>query len=124
MGMCSGQAEDIGKCSTGDNNLTFDTIIVKHPTREMVTEWQVDEVVKWAQSINQLSPAVITCLTLEDIDGQALLNLTEGDIRDLRYRCNYNLRYGDMKRLWQIVLMLQGKLDANESIGQHHNKSK
>lgn len=125
MGMCSGQVEAIGECLAIGGNLPLENAMLKHPTREIVSGWQVEEVVQWASKNKHLSAAVVRCLQLEDIDGQALLNLTEDDIRDLRYRCHYNLRYGEMKKLWHYVTILQGKHGANEQICHHHiNKSK
>lgn len=121
--MCSGQVESIGECPTR-NDLSLENAVVKHPTREAVSTWQVKEVIQWATQINDLSPAVITCLQLENIDGPTLLNLSEEDIRDLRYRCNYNLRYGDMKKLWRSIITLQEKLESNDQICHRHlNKS-
>lgn len=72
-----------------------------------VSQWQVDDVVEWATKVIQFTPAVIKCLQLEAIDGQVLLTLTEEDIRDFRYRLNYNLRFGELKKLWQSVHHLQ-----------------
>lgn len=123
MGMCSGQVESIGECPTR-NNLSLGNAVIKQPTRETVSTWQVEEVVQWATQISNLSPAIINCLQMEDIDGQTLLNLTEDDIRDFRFRCHYNLRYGEMKKLWQCVIMLQGKFESNDQICAHQiNKS-
>ncbi|XP_065361654.1 ceramide phosphoethanolamine synthase [Calliphora vicina] len=72
-----------------------------------VSQWQVDDVVEWATKVIQFTPNVIKCLQLEAIDGQVLLTLTEEDIRDFRYRLNYNLRFGELKKLWQSVHHLQ-----------------
>ncbi|XP_023304920.2 ceramide phosphoethanolamine synthase [Lucilia cuprina] len=72
-----------------------------------VSQWQVEDVVEWATKVIQFTPNVIKCLQLEAIDGQVLLTLTEEDIRDFRYRLNYNLRFGELKKLWQSVHHLQ-----------------
>ncbi|KAM7356350.1 sphingomyelin synthase related [Cochliomyia hominivorax] len=72
-----------------------------------ISQWQVEDVVEWATNVIQFTPAVIKCLQLEAIDGQVLLTLTEEDIRDFRYRLNYNLRFGELKKLWQCIHHLQ-----------------
>lgn len=90
-------------------------------TREIVCQWQVDDVVQWATRHGQFTPTVIRCLQLEAIDGQVLLNLTEDDIRDFRFRLNYDLRLGEMKKLWQFVHNLQSfQVDQQ----QHHSRGK
>uniref|UniRef100_A0A1B0G3V7 Sphingomyelin synthase-like domain-containing protein n=1 Tax=Glossina morsitans morsitans TaxID=37546 RepID=A0A1B0G3V7_GLOMM len=89
-------------------------------TREIVCQWQVDDVVQWATRHGQFTPTVIRCLQLEAIDGQVLLNLTEDDIRDFRFRLNYDLRLGEMKKLWQFIHNLQSfQVDQQ----QHHSRA-
>uniref|UniRef100_A0A1A9WCW3 Sphingomyelin synthase-like domain-containing protein n=1 Tax=Glossina brevipalpis TaxID=37001 RepID=A0A1A9WCW3_9MUSC len=89
-------------------------------TRETVCQWQVDDVVQWATRDGQFTPTVIKCLQLEAIDGQVLLNLTEDDIRDFRFRLNYGLRLGEMKKLWQFIHNLQS-LQVDQQ--QHHSRA-
>lgn len=72
-----------------------------------IVHWHVEDVVEWATKVVHFTPAVIKCLQLEAIDGQVLLTLTEEDIRDFRYRLNYNLRFGELKKLWQSIHQLQ-----------------
>ncbi|KAL9909845.1 sphingomyelin synthase related isoform 1-T8 [Glossina fuscipes fuscipes] len=89
-------------------------------TREIVCQWQVDDVVQWATRDGQFTSTVIRCLQLEAIDGQVLLNLTEDDIRDFRFRLNYDLRLGEMKKLWQFIHNLQSfQVDQQ----QHHSRA-
>ncbi|XP_054734296.1 ceramide phosphoethanolamine synthase isoform X2 [Anastrepha obliqua] len=50
---------------------------------------------------------VINCLAAEHIDGSDLLELSENDIHDFRYRLQYHLTMSDMKKLWVAVRTLQ-----------------
>ena len=88
-----------------------------------IGDWQVDDVVQWAAKVVQFTPAVVKCLQLEAIDGQVLLTLTEEDIRDFRYRLNYNLRFGELKKLWQSIyhIQQQNRLHNRLSGHQSHN---
>ncbi|XP_053952925.1 ceramide phosphoethanolamine synthase [Anastrepha ludens] len=70
------------------------------------SEWQVEDVVKWAKD-REMHFEVINCLAAEHIDGSDLLELSENDIHDFRYRLQYHLTMSDMKKLWVAVRTLQ-----------------
>ncbi|XP_055841167.1 ceramide phosphoethanolamine synthase [Episyrphus balteatus] len=72
-----------------------------------VQEWSKEQVVVWARDEENLSAFVTACLDSEEIDGRTLLALTENDIRDLRYKLNYPLKFSDIKKLWISVRNLQ-----------------
>ncbi|XP_055912230.1 ceramide phosphoethanolamine synthase [Eupeodes corollae] len=72
-----------------------------------VQDWTKEQVVIWARDEENLSAFVTACLDSEEIDGRTLLALTENDIRDLRYRLNYQLKFSDIKKLWISVRNLQ-----------------
>uniref|UniRef100_W8AZR3 Sphingomyelin synthase-related 1 n=2 Tax=Ceratitis capitata TaxID=7213 RepID=W8AZR3_CERCA len=69
-------------------------------------DWQAEEVVAWAEK-QGMDYKVINCLAAEHIDGSDILELTENDIRDFRYRLQYRLTMSDMKKLWVAVRKLQ-----------------
>lgn len=97
--------------ATTSNNVD----VKKEETAVDIVQWQVEDVVQWAAKDAQFTPTVLKCLQLEGIDGQVLLSLTEEDIRDFRYRLNYNLRFGELKKLWQSIYHLQ-----QSRLQQHH----
>uniref|UniRef100_A0A1I8PT36 Sphingomyelin synthase-like domain-containing protein n=1 Tax=Stomoxys calcitrans TaxID=35570 RepID=A0A1I8PT36_STOCA len=74
--------------------------------KDSILQWEVNHVVEWAKK-NKQTPEIIKCLLLEQIDGQVLLCLTEEDVRDFRYRLNYNLKFGELKKLWHSIYRLQ-----------------
>ncbi|XP_075160116.1 sphingomyelin synthase related [Haematobia irritans] len=90
--------------------------------RDIVLEWEVNQVVEWAKK-NKQTPDIVKCLLLEQIDGQVLLCLTEEDVRDFRYRLNYNLKFGELKKLWHAIYKLQSIPNSSPtpSISQLHN---
>lgn len=71
-----------------------------------VLEWPTEKVIDWARQEN-LSEIIINCLKYEEIDGSTLLALTENDIRDLRYKLNYDLKFGDIKSFWLAIRTIQ-----------------
>lgn len=108
--------------NSGYNNIT--TNCMDKDSNEAVniseiSEWQVDDVVQWATKVVHFTPAVVKCLQLEAIDGQVLLALTEEDIRDFRYRLNYNLRFGELKKLWQSICHIQQQSRLHHRLGTH-----
>lgn len=72
-----------------------------------VQTWTKEQVVIWARDEENLSGLVTACLDSEEIDGRTLLALTENDIRDLRYKLNYPMKFSDIKKLWIAVRNLQ-----------------
>lgn len=90
-----------------DANDNSDKMEIEDVSSSDISQWQIEDVVEWATKVVQFTPTVIKCLQLEAIDGQVLLTLTEEDIRDFRYRLNYNLRFGELKKLWQSIHYLQ-----------------
>lgn len=71
-----------------------------------VLQWTKEQVAEWAQQEN-LSKIVIECIRFEEIDGKTLLTLSENDLKDLRDKCNYRLKIGDIKRFWIAIRTLQ-----------------
>lgn len=72
-----------------------------------VQDWTTEQVVTWARDEENLSAIVTSCLQSEEIDGRTLLALTENDVRDLRYKLNYPLKFSDTKKLWISVRNVQ-----------------
>lgn len=118
---CQKNNKDSSTNSNNDKNTNYTEKeeAVAATTALDVSQWQVDDVVEWATKVVQFTPAVIKCLQLEAIDGQVLLTLTEEDIRDFRYRLNYNLRFGELKKLWQSVHHLQ-QCRLHQRFNSHH----
>ncbi|XP_067644684.1 ceramide phosphoethanolamine synthase [Eurosta solidaginis] len=77
-------------------------------------EWQVEDVIKWAKD-KHMHSEVLQCLAVERIDGSDLLELSENDIRDFRYRLQYQLTMSDMKKLWVAVRTLQHNQPSSPS---------
>lgn len=73
---------------------------------KLIADWSLDEVQQWSCQ-EQFSHEMRTCLRIEEIDGQVLLALTEEDVRDFRYKLDYKLKFGEMKRFWLTVFHLQ-----------------
>ncbi|EDV97055.1 sphingomyelin synthase-related 1 [Drosophila grimshawi] len=73
-----------------------------------IDQWHVEEVELWVCSnMEHFSTELLDCLRHEAIDGQVLLALTERDVCDMRYKLNYKLTIGEMKKFWLTVFELQ-----------------
>lgn len=71
-----------------------------------VVNWTNIQVAKWAKSEN-LSSTIEELIIGEDIDGKCILCLEERDIHTFREKYSYNLKFGDIKRFWISVRLLQ-----------------
>lgn len=92
--------------------------ILEAPTTVGIEQWLVDDVHLWAGKSGEFSHALADCLRCEGIDGPVLLSLTEQDIRDLRYKLNYTITFGEMKKFWLTVCNMQHQWK------QAHNNAK
>lgn len=71
-----------------------------------VINWTNVQVADWAKSEN-LSKTIVELIIGEDIDGKCILCLEERDIHTFREKYLYNLKFGDIKRFWIAVRLLQ-----------------
>lgn len=71
-----------------------------------VINWTNVQVVDWVKSEN-LSETIVELIISEDIDGKCIFCLEERDIHTFREKCSYNLKFGDIKRFWITVRLLQ-----------------
>lgn len=71
-----------------------------------VINWTNIQVADWAKSEN-LSNAIEELIIGEDIDGKCILCLEERDIHTFREKYSYNLKFGQIKRFWIAVRLLQ-----------------
>uniref|UniRef100_A0A1Q3FXE3 Putative sphingomyelin synthetase n=1 Tax=Culex tarsalis TaxID=7177 RepID=A0A1Q3FXE3_CULTA len=69
-----------------------------------VINWPRENVTEWARK-EGLARKILDCIVQEEIDGKALLTLSENDIKSLR-EC-YGLTLGDIKRFWFSVRLVQ-----------------
>lgn len=119
---CEGAAETEGSNNSSDieepqqNSYGGEEVGEEIADREAYN-WQVEDVVDWARR-NKLTQDFTKCLQLEEIDGQVLLCLSEEDVRDFRYRLNYNLRFGELKKIWQSIYRLQQLCQSHH---HHHH---
>uniref|UniRef100_A0A1I8MB21 Sphingomyelin synthase-like domain-containing protein n=1 Tax=Musca domestica TaxID=7370 RepID=A0A1I8MB21_MUSDO len=101
------ETADENKNSTNNDNVGAEAKNCEEEINsETVLQWQVSDVMDWARN-NKLNQDVINLIVLEEIDGPVLLCLSEEDVRDFRYRLNYNLRFGELKKLWCKIYQLQ-----------------
>lgn len=69
-------------------------------------QWKNDDVLEWAKS-RGFSSQILYIIREENICGQALLCLTEQDIVSLKTVFQYELKLGDIKRMWSAIKSLQ-----------------
>lgn len=81
--------------------------ILDAPSALGIEQWVVDDVHQWADKSGEFSHTLADCLRSEAIDGPVLLSLTEQDIRDLRYKLDYKITFGEMKKFWLTVCNIQ-----------------
>ncbi|XP_017842655.1 sphingomyelin synthase-related 1 [Drosophila busckii] len=82
-----------------------------------VWQWQVAELQQWLsrESKEKFSRTLYDCISLEAIDGQVLLAMSEEDVRDLRYKLGYKLTFGELKKFWLAVQQLQRQVDEKNT---------
>ncbi|XP_055373226.1 ceramide phosphoethanolamine synthase-like [Condylostylus longicornis] len=73
---------------------------------DTVLDWTKERVLEWANE-QKLDWSVIDCIQHEEIDGRTLISMTEYDIKDLRYKLNYFLKFGDIKKFALALRHLQ-----------------
>lgn len=71
-----------------------------------VINWTRENVAEWARK-DGLNRKILDCIVKEEIDGKALLTLSENDIKSLRENYAYALTLGDIKRFWFSVRLVQ-----------------
>lgn len=71
-----------------------------------VLKWNCSMVQSWAKRKN-FNNVILDCIKIEEIDGKCLLLLNENDIVNLRDKYSYNLKLGDIKKLWLCIRLLQ-----------------
>lgn len=71
-----------------------------------VINWTIVQVAEWAKSEN-LGPTIEELIIVEDIDGKCILCLEERDIHTFRDKYSYDLKFGEIKRFWVSVRLLQ-----------------
>lgn len=71
-----------------------------------VINWTNKQVAEWAKSEN-LSKTIEELIIREDIDGKCILCLEERDVHTFRDKYSYNLKFGEIKRFWIAVRLLQ-----------------
>lgn len=74
--------------------------------RGCVINWTNIQVADWAKSEN-LNRTIVELIISEDIDGKCILCLEERDIHTFREKYSYGLKFGDIKRFWISVRLLQ-----------------
>ncbi|XP_030572742.1 sphingomyelin synthase-related 1 [Drosophila novamexicana] len=87
-----------------------------------VASWQLDDVQQWMGTVEPYSDELRDCLLNEAIDGQVLLALTEQDVRDMRYKLNYKLTFGEMKKFWLTVYNMQLQWRQKQQLQQPAQK--
>jgi hypothetical protein len=79
-----------------------------------VINWTKNDVASWLdEQSEQLSPAALQCLKKEEFDGPVLLSLDMADIKDLRDKYGYDLKLGDIKKLWLLIRGVQKENHAS-----------
>ncbi|XP_064539890.1 ceramide phosphoethanolamine synthase [Drosophila montana] len=87
-----------------------------------LANWQLDDVQQWMGTVEPHSKDLLECLRIEAIDGQVLLALTEEDVRDMRYKLNYKLTFGEMKKFWLTVYNMQLQWRQEQQLQQPAQK--
>lgn len=81
-----------------------------------VISWTNVQVAEWANS-EHLSKTIEELIIGEDIDGKCILCLEERDIHTFREKYSYNLKFGDIKRFWIAVRLLQKEQNVAHLFG-------
>lgn len=71
-----------------------------------IIDWTNEQVAQWAKS-EHLSKTIEELIIGEDIDGKCILCLEERDIHTFRDKYSYKLKFGDIKRFWIAIRLLQ-----------------
>lgn len=79
---------------------------VKMANELAVINWTRENVAEWARK-EGLNRKIFDLIVKEEIDGKALLTLSENDIKSLRENYAYALTLGDIKRFWFSVRLVQ-----------------
>lgn len=79
---------------------------VKMANELAVINWTRENVAEWARK-EGLNRKIFDLIVKEEIDGKALLTLSEIDIKSLRENYAYALTLGDIKRFWFSVRLVQ-----------------